>query len=203
MNHDDHVVPPVADLLERPLSSDVAINPGTIGTSLGRSGPAGGIRPGNLSVGVGNVLVATALLDAAATTSLPPAQVPATLTIPYGVRVPTFVVSPWTMRGKGPSITLDHCSIIKTVLARFLGGDKPFVSDRVHASQTFDAFLTEAQPRMDVPASPTLGVLPIDVRRLAPGASRIITEPLFRKTMPEGPVDYHDLTGRLARMLGR
>jgi hypothetical protein len=107
------------------------------------------------------------------------------------------------MRGKGPSITLDHCSIIKTVLARFLGGDKPFVSDRVHASQTFDAFLTEAQPRMDVPASPTLGVLPIDVRRLAPGASRIITEPLFRKTMPEGPVDYQDLTGRLARMLGR
>jgi hypothetical protein len=117
--------------------------------------------------------------------------------------VPTFVVSPLTMGGKGPSITLDHCSILKTVLAKFAGEAKPFMSDRVHASQSFNSYLTEAQPRTDLSSSPTLADLPIDVRRLAPGASAIETAPLSRKRMRQGPVDYHELSGRLARMLGR
>jgi hypothetical protein len=34
-------------------------------------------------------------------------------------------------------------------------------------------------------------------------ASEIITPPLSRKQMREGNVDYHDISGRLARMLGR
>jgi phospholipase C len=125
------------------------------------------------------------------------------LTIPYGVRVPTFVVSPWTKRGKGEGITLDHCSILKTVLARFAGEDKPFMSDRVHVSQSFDAYLSEpAPPTVDEPL-PVLEDLPIDVRRVVPGASAIETAPLSRKRMRQGPVDYHELSGRLARMLGR
>jgi hypothetical protein len=133
----------------------------------------------------------------------PPLPADPTITIPYGVRVPTFVVSPWTHQGKGPSITLDFCSILKTVLARFAGDDKPFLSDRVHASQTFESFLTAPQPRMDVPPSPTLADLPVEVPRLAPGASAIDTPYLSRKRMREGPVESHDLLGHLARMLGR
>ncbi len=133
----------------------------------------------------------------------PPAQAPATLRVPYGVRVPTFVVSPWTTRGKGPSLTLDHCSILKTVLARFDGANKPFLSDRVHASQTFNAFLTEASPRLDVPPPTPLSSLPAKPQRVAKGATAIVTQPLSRKAMREGPVDYHDLTGWLARQLGR
>jgi phospholipase C len=31
------------------------------------------------------------------------------MTIPYGLRVPTFVVSPWVSAGKGPDVILDHC----------------------------------------------------------------------------------------------
>jgi hypothetical protein len=54
-----------------------------------------------------------------------------------------------------------------------------------------------------VPPSPALGTLPIDVRRVTPGASQIVTPPLSRKRMREGAVDYHDVSGRLARMLGR
>lgn len=123
--------------------------------------------------------------------------------IPYGVRVPTFVVSPWVKPGKGPSLILDHCSILKTVLARFGGGSKPFLSDRVHASQSFEAFLTEPQPRVNVPAPPELGTLPIDARRLTSDASQIITPPLSRKRMREGEADFHDVSGHLARMLGR
>jgi hypothetical protein len=124
------------------------------------------------------------------------------VSIPYGVRVPTFVVSPWVKRGKGPSLVLDHCSILKTVLARF-GGGEPFLSDRVRASHSFEAFLSETQPRMDVPPSPAIADLPIDPRRVVPGASAIITPPLSRKRMREGPVEFHELSGRLARMLGR
>ena len=128
------------------------------------------------------------------------------LTIPYGVRVPTFVVSPWTKPGKGPSLALDHCSILKTVLARFLGAEKPFLSDRVSASNSFDAFVTEAEPRMpaSLPRMPTLADLPPDARKRAPSpTSQIITKPLSRKEMREGPVDYHELSGRWARQLGR
>jgi phospholipase C len=132
-----------------------------------------------------------------------PTQAPTKLRIPYGVRVPTFVVSPWTTRGKGPSLTLDHCSILKTVVARFGGGAKPFISHRVHASQSFNAFLPEAAPRMDVPPPKPLKPLPAKVQSLAKGVSAIVTNPLSRKAMREGQVDYHDLTGWWARQLGR
>lgn len=148
---------------------------------------------------LGGGLVTTATAEPATPA---PAQ-PTLLTIPYGVRVPTFVVSPWTARGKGPSLTLDHCSILKTVLARFGGGSQPFLSDRLHASQSFEAFLTEPSPRMDVPPPRELGDLPIDARRIVPGASQIVTPPLSRKRMRDGDVDFHDVLGRLARMLGR
>jgi hypothetical protein len=107
------------------------------------------------------------------------------------------------MRGKGPGITLDHCSILKTVLARFLGAEKPFLSDRVSASHSFDAFLTETRPRLDVPAPPPLKNLPREERSAPSRNSRIITKALSRREMRQGPVDYHELTGRLARQLGR
>lgn len=89
------------------------------------------------------------------------------------------------------------------MLARFCAGSRPFLSDRVHASQSFDAFLTESQPRMNVPLSPELGTLPIDARRVPLGASQIITPPVSRKRMREAGVELHDLAGWLARTLGR
>lgn len=142
------------------------------------------------------------VLDSGAGGSSPAPQV--LLTVPYGVRVPTFVVSPWTAPGKGPSITLDHCSILKTVLARFMGAEKPFLSDRVNASLSFEDFLTEVEPRMDVPRSPSLPPLPLGERKKAPSpTTKIITKPVSRKEMREGPVDYHEISGRWARQLGR
>ena len=143
------------------------------------------------------VLETGALLAASSTKPSP------LLTTSYGVRVPAFVVSPWTGRGKGPSVTLDHCSILKTVLARFLGAEKPFLSDRVSASHSFEAFLTETAPRMNVPPSPPLRPLPFDPPPALSPTSQIMTRPLSRQEMREGPVDYHELTGRWARQLGR
>jgi phospholipase C len=123
------------------------------------------------------------------------------MTIPYGLRVPTFVVSPWTPAGKGPDVTLDHCSILKTILARFCGSEKPFLSDRVNASLTFDSFLTEATPRLIVPPSPPVPLVFGPAR--PPGTSAIVTNPVSRKAFENGEVESHDLMGLLARLLGR
>jgi phospholipase C len=209
----DHVVPPVADLLNvrgpgMGLGGAIGVEP-TVSDGggaapapppLGGGGRGGRVLPGDIAVDLDRVVVAD---PDPGRTPAPPPQQATMLQIPYGVRVPTFVVSPWTVRGKGPSITLDHCSILKTVLARFGGGEKPFLGDRIHASQSFDAFLTETQPRMDVEASPSLPGLPLEVRRLVSGASATITAPLSRKKMREGHVEAHDVMGFVARMLGR
>ncbi len=126
--------------------------------------------------------------------------VPQSVMTGYGVRVPTFVVSPWVPAGKGPDVVLDHASILKTVLACFLGDRRPFLSDRVHASHSFDSFLSAPSPRMDIPS---LGALPVLPETLGNRARRIETPPISRAQMRLGNVDYHDLTGMLARMLGR
>ena len=119
--------------------------------------------------------------------------------IPYGVRVPAFVVSPWVPAGRGPGITLDHCSILKTILARFCGRQKPFLSDRVNASLTFDPYLTQVEPRLrEIPASPTLP----SPRRRRPQGHTIVTRPVSRKAL-RNDADFHELTGMLARMIGR
>jgi phospholipase C len=124
------------------------------------------------------------------------------LQIPYGVRVPTFVVSPHVPPGKGPDIVLDHCSIIKTILARFCGNDRPFLSDRVEASLTFNSYLTAPAPRLNqVPPSPNLPQFFAPKKRS--GTHAIITEPVTKKSMDEGNVDYHQITGMLAPLLGR
>jgi phospholipase C len=135
--------------------------------------------------------------------SMPGATGPfkADMTIPYGLRVPAFVVSPWVPVGKGPDITLDHCSILKTILARFCGAEKPFLSDRVHASHTFESFLTETKPRLNVPPSPPLPS--VFAPKRPPGGSAIVTKPLSGKAFAKGDVESHDLTGALARLLGR
>jgi phospholipase C len=123
------------------------------------------------------------------------------MTIPYGLRVPAFVVSPWVPAEKGPDVTLDHCSILKTILARFCGAEKPFLSDRVHASRTFESFLTETKPRLHVPPSPPLPS--VFAPKRPPGERAIVTKPLSGKAFAKGDVESHDLMGVLARMLGR
>jgi hypothetical protein len=133
---------------------------------------------------------------------LDPVPADVTVKVPYGVRVPTFVVSPWVSPGKGPNVILDHCSILKTILARFCGDKKPFLNDRVHVSHSFESFLTESAPRAAT-APPPLRDLPFPSGRAVSGSSQIVTEPLFRKRMRDEQVDYHEISGRLARMLGR
>jgi phospholipase C len=141
--------------------------------------------------------VATAIAPAAAA---PPGSIKASMTIPYGVRVPAFVVSPWVPAGAERSLVLDHCSILKTILARFCGASRPFLSDRVHASLSVDALLTLAEPRLDqVPPSP---YVPSPYRIGFPRPPMRFN-PVSRKALRSGDADVHDVTAMLARMLGR
>jgi len=222
----DHIVPPLADGLSPGwhgtegattggFGGGGPVGPATGGTSISRGTTRiGRLRPrpwltsetaisrGSTGItGIGGVTVADTL-D-------PNKSFKKDVMIPYGVRVPTFVVSPWVAPGKGPDIILDHCSILKTILARFCSDDKPFLSDRVNASHSFESYLTLSEPRLaDVPSSPSLGD-PERPLRIRGGRSRrketrvITTKPVSRRAMDEGEADYHDITGMLARMLGR
>lgn len=123
------------------------------------------------------------------------------MTISYGLRVPAFVVSPWTPPGKGPDVTLDHCSILKTILARFCGDERPFLTDRVNASQSFDAFLSLADPRLDVVPSPDLPYVFVPKNPLSGRA--IIGNAVPGAMLAQGEAETQDLFGILARLLGR
>lgn len=202
----DHVIPPIAERIDDgPAVVNAPVSPPRSSTDPGAS--AGGFTFHR------EVLISGGNAPARGFTfhpevvhelvGLPEAVVAPAVEIPYGVRVPTLVVSPWVSPGKGPSIVLDHCSIMKTILARFCGDTRPFMSERIEASYSFETYLDADAPRADPGPSPVLADLPESARRLLPGTSAIITPPLVRSRMRHGPVEYHELTGRLARQLGR
>lgn len=133
----------------------------------------------------------------------PVSQKPVTK-VQYGLRVPTFVVSPWVNPGQGPSITLDHCSILKTLLVRFFNEEQPFLSDRVEASHSFEPYLTASEPRMNIPKSPDIPVPNNNRRSISEVRGTFFSKPITRKDMRGNATDYHQLSGYVARqVLGR
>lgn len=194
----DHVVPPVADLrdlrqggtvVSGGLAASAIAGPATLSRAAASEALDASLRAG-LVASSGAVNASLGLSTATRQDCL----------TPYGVRVPLFLVSPWVQPGRGPDLVLDHCSILKTLLARFVGPQAPFLSDRVAASRSFDAFLSAAQPRLDVPPAPAITTVQRGMRK---AGRRIPTAPMSRAAMRRGNVDYHDLTGFLARQLGR
>lgn len=72
----------------------------------------------------------------------------------YGVRVPTFIVSPWVEPRSVSSTLFDHTSIIKTILLRFCqksDGSIPDMGARVTAANHLGGLLTRSSP---LPAPP-------------------------------------------------
>jgi phospholipase C len=194
----DHMVPPIADLRDVRQVGTVASG-GLGGSAMASTVPLSRAAASEaLDAGLRAGLVASSGA-LSASLGLSPATKQDRLT-PYGVRVPLFLVSPWVQPGRGPDLVLDHCSILKTLLARFVGPDAPFLSDRVAASRSFEAFLAAPQPRLEVPPAPAIQPVQRGMRKI--GRS-IVTAPMSRAAMRRGNVDYHDLTGWLARQLGR
>lgn len=95
----------------------------------------------------------------------------------YGVRVPTFIISPWAGReicyGSDPhglsssAVIFDHTSILRTILRRFAtpaGGSVPNMTARVDAANELDQLLTEPQPRTDCTAAPVIPNVPVALK---------------------------------------
>jgi phosphoesterase family protein len=113
----------------------------------------------------------------------------------YGVRVPTFVVSPWVVPGSVDSTVFDHTSIAKTILLKFLRRRGPSIlgdfhprypamgSRRLLRAAHLGRVLTLATPRLTVPQLPGPCPPPAAGGRRAPKETR--------------PDDFHEGMRRL------
>jgi phospholipase C len=59
-----------------------------------------------------------------------------------GLRVPAFLVSPYVKKGSIVKTKLDHTSILKSILARFCGKKKPYISQRVKYANSLERAIT-------------------------------------------------------------
>lgn len=118
--------------------------------------------------------------------------------ISYGVRVPTFVVSPLTGKGTVIKRQLDHASILKTILIRFCATDRPFLSDRVHHAFDLGTALTLSEPRSIQASPPDLPNLP-DLRRAAAAIKPM--RAISRREITQENTDWHDFMGVLSRQV--
>ena len=86
----------------------------------------------------------------------PPAAIPVSAINEYGVRVPTFVISPWVDRGKVSDIVFDHTSIAKTIARRFMSANPPDMGERVAVANDLSMVLrsTARQDRPSIPVPP-------------------------------------------------
>ena len=88
----------------------------------------------------------------------PPKAVAVSAIDDYGVRVPTFVISPWVDRGKAtsaidPNLVFDHTSIAKTIARCFMSANPPDMGERVAKANDLSMVL-RSTPRTDKPSIP-------------------------------------------------
>ncbi len=112
----------------------------------------------------------------------PPAAPPVSSIDRYGVRVPTFVVSPWVARSQVTDVVFDHTSILKTIIRRFLSARPPDLGERVAAANDLSMVLqpTARQPmRLNISVPPLPAPNPALARRA--------------ELATEGPRDFREL----------
>jgi phospholipase C len=81
----------------------------------------------------------------------------------YGVRVPSFVISPWVDQRAVSNVVFDHTSIAKTIARRFMSANPPDMGERMAAANDLSMVL-RATPRQDKPSIP---VPPLPARDVA------------------------------------
>ena len=78
----------------------------------------------------------------------------------YGLRVPTFVVSPWVEPGSVSKEVYDHTSLLSTILHRFCpasDGSVPSMGQRADAARHVGPMLSADSPQLEAPAPPPVG----------------------------------------------
>lgn len=71
----------------------------------------------------------------------------------YGVRVPTFIISPWVDQRAVSNVVFDHTAIAKTIARRFMSANPPDMGERVAAANDLSMVL-RTTPRQDLPHIP-------------------------------------------------
>jgi phospholipase C len=91
----------------------------------------------------------------------------------YGVRVPTFVISPWVDRGAVSNVVFDHTSIAKTIARRFMSASPPDMGERMAAANDLSMLLQPSarQDRRLIPVPPAPARTAGLARRAAPVAA--------------------------------
>lgn len=181
----DHVPPAVAELFQDPrkLQGTGTVNPSTANNEPGTGAVTGLKDEGDL---VGNPDAGTSR----------PRHLPDEEVI-YGVRVPTFIISPWVAKGSVFKRLADHTSILKTILVRFCGTDRPFLSDRVHNAFDLGPALTLSAPRDVTATLPDLPNLPDSNVHDLKKAFHIIRT----RDITSNHSDSHDWMEALSRMI--
>ena len=83
----------------------------------------------------------------------PPEAIPVSAINRYGVRVPTFIISPWVDKGKVSNVIFDHTSIAKTIARCFMSTNPPDMGERMAAANDLSMVLSPTM-RMDRPSIP-------------------------------------------------
>ena len=96
----------------------------------------------------------------------PPAAIPVSAINEYGVRVPTFVISPWVDRGTVSDIPFDHTSIAKTIARCFMSANPPDMGERVAGAEDLSKVLSSSR-REDKPSIPLPPAPPAPSRAVA------------------------------------
>ena len=181
----DHVPPAVAEVFQDPRKLQDTV---TVKSSTASNEPGIGA--------VTDVKDEDDLVTNPATGNSRPRHLPDEEVI-YGVRVPTFIISPWVAKGSVFKRLIDHASILKTILVRFCGADRPFLSDRVHNAFDLGPALTLSAPRDVTATLPVLPNLPdSDVHDLKK-AFHIIR----KRDITGSDSDSHDWMEALSRMV--
>jgi phospholipase C len=191
----DHVPPAVAEVLQDPrkvlLSQPVSAASVGAGAGVGAGVTGGGVVVNTDGpAGGGSVPINPKPL----TPPLLPNE-----EIIYGVRVPTFIISPLVGKGAVLKRLVDHASILKTILIKFCANDRPFLSDRVHHAFDLGSVLTQDVARDILTPAPTLPVLPEFAALAVAKPSRIIR----KREITGDSSEWHDFMEVLSRTLKR
>ncbi|MFM2394129.1 MAG: hypothetical protein RLZZ546_2111, partial [Bacteroidota bacterium] len=117
----------------------------------------------------------------------------------YGVRVPTFLISPYVKKGGVYKQILDHTSILKTILIKFCGKESAFLSDRIEYAFDLGGALTEDLRTITSDPPTLLNFLmrytPKKLSEMSKSFKKMTKEDMY-----SDQADFHELISFLGRM---
>jgi len=112
----------------------------------------------------------------------------------FGMRVPTLVVSPLVRAGFCSKIEFDHCSILKTIIQRFMSAQPPNMGPRVNNARSLENLISTPQlerRKIALERLPKAAIPPAPRGERDPNDFHTLMTRLYLKRKPRPPV-VHD-----------